>query len=211
MATGKLSKACSASLPEAGPSTGFGASAHLVLKMVRQRYPQSRVFVFARSEAERAFARELGATWAGDIADESPDLLDAIIDIRTPRILLILRNAFGGAYASFNPQATGADLVLAAAVFGDAAAGAAVPGVAGRHGGAEEKNQPVPPRYAPFGRRAEAAELCRRQGFRRTPPPAPHRPQDRHVQGPRCAQAEGRDLTAKVPPNFKDRGRLPCT
>ena len=40
-------------------------------------------------------------------------MLDAIIDVRTPRILLILRNAFGGAYASFNPYATGADLVLA--------------------------------------------------------------------------------------------------
>jgi len=40
-------------------------------------------------------------------------MLDAIIDIRTPRILLILRNAFGGAYAAFNSYATGADLVLA--------------------------------------------------------------------------------------------------
>src|SRR4029077_3398101 len=39
-------------------------------------------------------------------------MLDAIIDIRTPRILLILRNAFGGAYAAFNSYATGADLVL---------------------------------------------------------------------------------------------------
>src|SRR5499427_1921223 len=40
-------------------------------------------------------------------------MLDAIIDIRTPRILLILRNAFGGAYAAFNSYATGANLVLA--------------------------------------------------------------------------------------------------
>ncbi len=40
-------------------------------------------------------------------------MLDSIIDVRTPRILLILRNAFGGAYASFNCYATGADLVLA--------------------------------------------------------------------------------------------------
>ncbi len=40
-------------------------------------------------------------------------MLDAIIDLRTPRILLILRNAFGGAYAAFNSYATGADLVLA--------------------------------------------------------------------------------------------------
>ncbi len=40
-------------------------------------------------------------------------MLDAIIDIRTPRMLLILRNAFGGAYAAFNSYATGADIVLA--------------------------------------------------------------------------------------------------
>lgn len=40
-------------------------------------------------------------------------MLDSIIDLRTPRILLILRNAFGGAYAAFNSYATGADVVLA--------------------------------------------------------------------------------------------------
>ncbi len=40
-------------------------------------------------------------------------MLDAIIDLRTPRMLLMLRNAFGGAYAAFNCYATGADLVLA--------------------------------------------------------------------------------------------------
>jgi acetyl-CoA carboxylase carboxyltransferase component len=40
-------------------------------------------------------------------------MLDAIVDVRTPRILLILRNAFGGAYASYNNYPTGADLVLA--------------------------------------------------------------------------------------------------
>jgi len=40
-------------------------------------------------------------------------MLDAIIDLRTPRMLLILRNAFGGAYAAFNSYATGADIVLA--------------------------------------------------------------------------------------------------
>jgi len=40
-------------------------------------------------------------------------LLDQIVDVRTPRILLLVRNAFGGAYASFNNYPTGADLVLA--------------------------------------------------------------------------------------------------
>jgi propanol-preferring alcohol dehydrogenase len=60
--------------------TGFGASAHLVLKMVRHRYPNTRVHVFARSEGERAFARELGAVWTGDATDEPPEKLAAIID-----------------------------------------------------------------------------------------------------------------------------------
>ena len=60
--------------------TGFGASAHLVLKMVRHKFPKSDVVVFARSEKERAFAKELGAVWVGATEDESPEKLDAIID-----------------------------------------------------------------------------------------------------------------------------------
>ena len=60
--------------------TGFGASAHLVLKMVRHKYPKTKVFVFARSEKERIFAKELGAVWAGNTGDESPERLDSIID-----------------------------------------------------------------------------------------------------------------------------------
>ncbi len=60
--------------------TGFGASGHLVLKMARHRYPNSKVFVFARSQAQREFALELGAAWAGDTEEESPERLQAIID-----------------------------------------------------------------------------------------------------------------------------------
>jgi propanol-preferring alcohol dehydrogenase len=60
--------------------TGFGASAHLVLPMVRRRFPGSSVSVFARSEKERAFARELGAVWAGDTTDSAPEPLHCIID-----------------------------------------------------------------------------------------------------------------------------------
>ena len=70
--------------------TGFGASAHLVLKMARHLYPDSRIYVFARSEAERNFAMELGATWAGDTTDRSPESLDAIIDT-TPAWLPIIK------------------------------------------------------------------------------------------------------------------------
>ncbi len=60
--------------------TGFGASGHLVLKLVRHQYPNARVYVFARSREEQAFALELGATWAGDTDREPPELLDSIID-----------------------------------------------------------------------------------------------------------------------------------
>ncbi len=60
--------------------TGFGASAHLVLKMTTHKYPNAKVFVFARSEKERDFAKELGAVWAGDTTDASPEKLDCIID-----------------------------------------------------------------------------------------------------------------------------------
>ncbi len=60
--------------------TGFGASAHLVLKMARHLFPNSGIFVFARSEKERNFAIHLGAVWAGDTAARPPEMLDCIID-----------------------------------------------------------------------------------------------------------------------------------
>lgn len=78
--------------------TGFGASAHLVLKMARQQYPRANIFVFARSEKERSFAQELGAVWAGDTEDDAPEKLDAIIDT-TPvwkPVLAALKNLAPG-------------------------------------------------------------------------------------------------------------------
>jgi acetyl-CoA carboxylase carboxyltransferase component len=40
-------------------------------------------------------------------------MLDAIVDLRTPRFLVLIRNAFGGAYAAFNSFNVGADFVVA--------------------------------------------------------------------------------------------------
>jgi propanol-preferring alcohol dehydrogenase len=60
--------------------TGFGASGHLVLQIIKYKYPDTKIFVFARSENERAFALELGAYWAGDTTAVIPELLDSIID-----------------------------------------------------------------------------------------------------------------------------------
>ncbi|MBP7526547.1 MAG: zinc-dependent alcohol dehydrogenase family protein [Syntrophorhabdaceae bacterium] len=59
---------------------GFGASAHLVIQMVRHKYPSSKIFVFARSAGEREFARELGAFWAGDTTGTPPEKLHRAID-----------------------------------------------------------------------------------------------------------------------------------
>jgi len=59
---------------------GFGASAHIVLQMARFKYPDSRIFVFARSEGERRFSLELGAYWAGDIEDMPPEKIHCAID-----------------------------------------------------------------------------------------------------------------------------------
>jgi propanol-preferring alcohol dehydrogenase len=60
--------------------SGFGASGHLVLKLARHQYPASKIFVFSRSEGERAFAVDLGAAWAGGFEEACPQKLDAIID-----------------------------------------------------------------------------------------------------------------------------------
>lgn len=59
---------------------GFGASAHLVLKLVQHTFPGSSIFVFSRNIEERKFAEELGANWTGDISERPPQRLHAIID-----------------------------------------------------------------------------------------------------------------------------------
>lgn len=60
--------------------TGFGASAHLVLKLVRHLFPETSVYVFARSAKERAFALDLGAVWSGRTEEAPPEFLHAVID-----------------------------------------------------------------------------------------------------------------------------------
>ena len=60
--------------------TGFGGSGHIVLQLAKHRFPASPVFVFARSPAEREFALELGADWAGDTDATPPEPPQAIID-----------------------------------------------------------------------------------------------------------------------------------
>ena len=58
---------------------GFGAAAHIICQVAR--WQGRRVFAFTRPGDERAqaFARELGAVWAGDSASAPPEQLDAAI------------------------------------------------------------------------------------------------------------------------------------
>ena len=60
--------------------TGFGASGHLVLQMLRVLYPNSPTAVFARNPQQRALAETLGADWTGDTDAAAPTPLQAIID-----------------------------------------------------------------------------------------------------------------------------------
>lgn len=49
----------------------------------------------------------------GGIVQAGRALLDSIIDLRVPRFLVIVRNAYGGAYATWNSYHVGADMVFA--------------------------------------------------------------------------------------------------
>ena len=58
---------------------GFGASAHIVIQVAHHQGRQ--VFAFTRDgdEEAKSFAREMGALWAGDSSQPSPEELDAAI------------------------------------------------------------------------------------------------------------------------------------
>lgn len=59
---------------------GFGASGHLVLKMIKYLYPNSKVFVFSRTLSERQLSMKLGAYWTGDFDETPPEKLNSAID-----------------------------------------------------------------------------------------------------------------------------------
>ncbi len=59
---------------------GFGASAHIVIQIVKHRHPASRILVFTRSAHHRDLARRLGADWAGGPSDRPPFPFDRAID-----------------------------------------------------------------------------------------------------------------------------------
>jgi propanol-preferring alcohol dehydrogenase len=61
---------------------GFGASAHILIQVVRHKFPDSRVFVFTRpgQSEHQEMAKTLGAEWAGATGDDPPARLHAAID-----------------------------------------------------------------------------------------------------------------------------------
>jgi propanol-preferring alcohol dehydrogenase len=61
---------------------GFGASAHIVIQVVKHKYPGCRVFVFTRAgqQAHQSLARELGADWVGATGEVPPAKLNCAID-----------------------------------------------------------------------------------------------------------------------------------
>lgn len=61
---------------------GFGASAHIVIQIVKHKYPNSRVFVFTRPRQQKHqdLAGKLGADWVGATGDTPPAKLNCAID-----------------------------------------------------------------------------------------------------------------------------------
>jgi len=58
---------------------GFGAAAHILAQIARWQGRSVYAFTRAGDEAAQAFARELGASWAGDAQEPPPEQLDAAI------------------------------------------------------------------------------------------------------------------------------------
>jgi propanol-preferring alcohol dehydrogenase len=56
---------------------GFGASAHLCIQLLN--HWGCNTYVFTRSEAHRAHARELGAFWVGEVVDNAGVPLDRAV------------------------------------------------------------------------------------------------------------------------------------
>ena len=71
-------------LKMAGPAPllglyGFGAAAHIVIQVAKARGDRVFAFVKPGDEAAKAFARSMGAEWAGDSDTPAPEPLDAAI------------------------------------------------------------------------------------------------------------------------------------
>jgi propanol-preferring alcohol dehydrogenase len=59
---------------------GFGASAHIVIQIIKHKFPASPVFVFTKTERHAELAKKLGAVWTGRSGDRPPERLNKAMD-----------------------------------------------------------------------------------------------------------------------------------
>ncbi len=59
---------------------GFGASAHIVIQIIKHKFPNSPVFVFTKTSEHAELARSLGAAWTGFSGESPPQKLEKIMD-----------------------------------------------------------------------------------------------------------------------------------
>jgi propanol-preferring alcohol dehydrogenase len=59
---------------------GFGASAHIVIQIIKHKFPENPVFVFTKSGGHADLAKSLGAAWTGISGEIPPVKLDKIMD-----------------------------------------------------------------------------------------------------------------------------------
>jgi propanol-preferring alcohol dehydrogenase len=59
---------------------GFGASAHIVIQIIKYKFPNSPVFVFTKTAEHAKLAERLGAVWTGRSGDTPPAKLNKVMD-----------------------------------------------------------------------------------------------------------------------------------
>jgi alcohol dehydrogenase, propanol-preferring len=59
---------------------GFGASAHIVIQIIKHKFANSPIFVFTKTQRHAELAERLGAAWTGRSGDRPPEKLNKIMD-----------------------------------------------------------------------------------------------------------------------------------
>ncbi len=59
---------------------GFGACAHIVIQVIKHKFPNSKVFVFTKTAEHAKLAKNLGAAWTGRSGDHPPAQPDKVMD-----------------------------------------------------------------------------------------------------------------------------------
>jgi len=59
---------------------GFGASAHIVIQIIKYKFPNSPVFIFTKTAEHAKLAESLGAAWTGRSGDQPPAKLNKALD-----------------------------------------------------------------------------------------------------------------------------------